>query len=70
MTCASFAVTEQTRKLDGINPQLAARMARCFDHWRGFDATRQIHARAALETLHNHNGLSLDVFEIMERLLE
>jgi aminopeptidase N len=45
-------------------------MARCFDHWRGFDATRQIHARAALETLHNHNGLSLDVFEIMERLLE
>jgi len=62
-------LAEQTRKLDGINPQVAARLARCFDRWRRFDSTRQAHARAALETLRNHKGLSRDVFEIVERSL-
>ena len=62
-------LAEQTRKLDGINPQVAARLARCFDRWRRFDATRQAHARAALEMLRNHKGLSRDVFEIVERSL-
>ncbi|MBI5890745.1 MAG: aminopeptidase N [Nitrosomonadales bacterium] len=62
-------LAEQTRTLDGINPQVAARLARCFDRWRRFDATRQTHARAALEMLRNHKGLSRDVFEIVERSL-
>ena len=62
-------LAEQTRKLDGINPQVAARLSRCFDRWRKFDSTRQAHARAALETLRNHKGLSRDVFEIVERSL-
>ena len=62
-------LAEQTRKLDSINPQVAARLARCFDRWRRFDATRQTHARAALEMLRNHKGLSRDVFEIVERSL-
>jgi len=59
----------QTCKLDAINPQVAARLARCFDRWRRFDPIRQAHARAALETLHSHAGLSRDVFEIVERSL-
>jgi aminopeptidase N len=62
-------MAEQTRKLDGINPQVAARLARCFDRWRRFDAARQTHARTALEMLRNHKGLSRDVFEIVERSL-
>ena len=62
-------LAEQTRKLDGINPQVAARLARCFDRWRRFDSTRQAHARAALEMLRSHKGLSRDVFEIVERSL-
>jgi aminopeptidase N len=62
-------LAEQTRTLDGINPQVAARLARCFDRWRRFDATRQTHARAALKMLRNHKGLSRDVFEIVERSL-
>jgi aminopeptidase N len=62
-------LAKKTRELDGINPQVAARLARCFDRWRRFDATRQAHARAALETLRNHKGLSRDVFEIVERSL-
>ncbi len=59
----------QTAKLDAINPQVASRLARCFDRWRRFDTGRQTHARAALETIRSHAGLSRDVFEIVERSL-
>ncbi|HUY03252.1 MAG TPA: aminopeptidase N, partial [Rhodocyclaceae bacterium] len=59
----------QTLRVDAINPQVAARLARCFDRWRRFDAGRQAHARAALETLRSHTGLSRDVSEVVERAL-
>ncbi len=59
----------QTGKLDAINPQVASRLARCFDRWRKFDAGRQAHARTALESLRNHPGLSRDVYEIIEKSL-
>jgi aminopeptidase N len=62
-------LAEQTRQLDAINPQVAARLARCFDRWSKFDSGRQAHARAALEMLRGHAGLSRDVFEIVERSL-
>jgi aminopeptidase N len=62
-------LAEQTRKLDAINPQVASRLARCFDRWRKFDANRQAHARAALQMLRDHAGLSRDVFEIVDRSL-
>jgi aminopeptidase N len=62
-------LAEQIGRLDPINPQVASRLARCFDRWRKFDAGRQAHARAALEGLRNQQGLSRDVFEIVERAL-
>ena len=62
-------LVEQILQIDAINPQVASRIARCFDRWRKFDAQRQAHARAALETLREHAGLSRDVFEIVERTL-
>jgi len=62
-------MAEQTRKLDAINPQVASRLARCFDRWRKFDANRQAHARAALQMLRDHAELSRDVFEIVDRSL-
>ncbi len=62
-------LAEQILKLDAINPQVAARLARCFDRWRRFDAGRQAHARAALATLADHAGLSRDVGEIVARAL-
>ncbi|MBL8487659.1 MAG: aminopeptidase N [Rhodocyclaceae bacterium] len=62
-------LAEQIRELDGRNPQVAARLARCFDRWRRFDAGRQAHARRALEGLRDHPGLSRDVGEIVERAL-
>lgn len=62
-------LANQTARLDAINPQVASRLARCFDRWRKFDAGRQSHARAALQRLRGHPGLSRDVFEIVERSL-
>jgi aminopeptidase N len=63
-------MAEQILRLDPINSQVAARLARSFDRWRRFDARRQAHARAALERLSGHEGLSRDVSEIVGRLLE
>lgn len=62
-------LAEQACKLDAVNPQVASRIARCFDRWRKFDAGRQAHARAALEMLRDHPGLSRDLFEIVDRQL-
>ncbi len=59
----------QTLRVDAINPQVASRLARSFDRWRRFDCGRQAHARAALETLRGHPGLSRDVAEVVERAL-
>jgi aminopeptidase N len=62
-------LAEQTLRLDAINPQVAARLARCFDRWKKFDEGRQAHARAALESMRRQAGLSRDVAEIVGRAL-
>lgn len=51
------------------NPQVASRLARCFDRWRKFDAGRQMHARVALERIRDHAGLSRDVREVVDHAL-
>jgi aminopeptidase N len=56
-------------ELDGLNPQTAARVARAFDRWRKFDASRQAHARAALERIRAKAGLSKDVAEVVTKAL-
>ena len=59
----------QVIRLNDLNPQVAARMARAFDRWRKFDAGRQRYARAALERIRDHEGLSKDVAEIVSKAL-
>ena len=59
----------QIGQIDALNPQVAARLTRRFDRWRKFDATRQGHARSALESLRAIDGLSSDVHEIVGRAL-
>ncbi len=60
---------EQIIAIDKLNPQVAARIARCFDRWRKFDAGRQAHAKAALEKILASDGLSRDVGEIVGKAL-
>lgn len=62
-------LAEQIKALDPRNPQVASRLARCFDRWKKFDPARQAHARAALEDLRQHPQLSRDVFEVVDRAL-
>ena len=59
----------QIAALDPINPQVAARLTRCFDRWRKFDDQRQSYARAALVSLEVREGLSRDVFEVVDKAL-
>ncbi|MDR3157708.1 MAG: aminopeptidase N [Zoogloeaceae bacterium] len=59
-------LAEEIKTIDAKNPQVAARLARAFDHWEKFDAVRQQHSRAALESLRQHPGLSADVREIVD----
>jgi aminopeptidase N len=56
-------------RLNELNPQVAARMARGFDRWRKFDAQRQAKARAALERILAAPALTRDVGEIVEKAL-
>ncbi|UCV27985.1 aminopeptidase N [Ferribacterium limneticum] len=62
-------IAERVIELHDRNPQVASRLARCFDRWKKFDASRQAHARAALESIRDHAGLSRDVLEVVTRSL-
>ncbi|UCH50108.1 MAG: aminopeptidase N [Betaproteobacteria bacterium] len=62
-------VADQIIELDPINPQIAARIARCFDRWKKFDEQRQQHARRALERIQVSPELSPDTTEVVSRAL-
>ena len=62
-------LAEQVIRLNRLNPQVAARMARAFDRWRKFDDGRQDKARQQLERIRASHGLSNDVAEIVAKAL-
>jgi aminopeptidase N len=62
-------VAGQLVALDKLNPQVASRLARAFDRWKKYDAGRQAHARAALESIRSAEGLSSNVGEVVDRAL-
>jgi aminopeptidase N len=62
-------VGETLRTLDGINPQVAARMAGAFENWRRYDAGRQALMRAEIEGLAKLPGLSANLFEVTGKML-
>jgi aminopeptidase N len=62
-------VAVQVIELDKLNPQVASRLARAFDRWKKYDAGRQGHARAALESIRAAEGLSSNVGEVIDRAL-
>ncbi len=60
---------EQVARIDALNPQVAARIARALDRWRKFTPERQAGMRAALEQLGATAQLSVDVREIIGKAL-
>jgi aminopeptidase N len=62
-------LADQVLALDKLNPQVAARIARGFDRWKRFDSNRRNKSKAQLERIHDTDGLSKDVAEIVGKAL-
>ena len=60
---------EHVIKLDGINPQVAARLARSMDRWRRYTPGLQAHMKRALEQVAATAKLSNDVLEVVSKAL-
>lgn len=56
-------------ELDSINPQVAARLARCLERWRAFAPVWRTGMQDALERVAAHPGLSRGVAEIVGKAL-
>ena len=62
-------LAERVVRLNGVNPQIAARMVVPLTHWRKFDAVRQVEMKKALELILAAPKLSPDVFELASKAL-
>lgn len=60
---------EQVLALDALNPEIAARLARCFDNWARYAEPYRSGLRAALERIQQQPGLSRNVAEIISKAL-
>jgi aminopeptidase N len=56
-------------ELDGLNPQIAARMASAFNRWKRYDDGRKKLMEAQLQRIAAVDGLSGDVSEIINNAL-
>ena len=62
-------VADQVRRLDPLNPQVAARLAGAFSRWRRYEPERRGYMQAALEGLLAQEGLSRDTYEVVSKSL-
>jgi aminopeptidase N len=63
-------MTEVIIELDALNPQIAARFASVFNHWRRFTSHYSKLQEAELKTISEVGNLSNDVYEIVHIALE
>ena len=63
-------IADQIIALDSINPQLAARLSSCFNHWKKYDDQRKTLMKKEVERIASVKGLSKNVYEIVSRALE
>ena len=54
-------------ELDGMNPQVAARMVTPLTQWRRYESGRQQQMVAELERILSCDGLSKDLYEICSK---
>lgn len=57
-------------QIDAANPQLASRLVSALNIWRRFDHQRQSLMQAQLHRIAAQDGLSKDVFEIVQRAMK
>jgi aminopeptidase N len=63
-------LADQIIELDGLNPQIAARMVKPLSRWRRFDSSRQEMMQEALKRILDHQGISQDVYELVSKSLK
>jgi aminopeptidase N len=56
-------------ELDGLNPQIAARMVAAFNRWKRYDEDRKVLMKAELQRIASVKNLSGDVSEIVNNAL-
>jgi aminopeptidase N len=59
----------QVKRIDKLNPQLAARLVQAFDRWRNYTPKQQKLMRAALSDLQKVKGLSANTYELVTKAL-
>ena len=62
-------LADEVARIDGDNPQLAARLASAFRSWRQFAGAQRAQARTALDGLMRRPSLSNDLSDIITRTL-
>ncbi|MEN8211270.1 MAG: DUF3458 domain-containing protein, partial [Thermodesulfobacteriota bacterium] len=62
-------IADQIITLDSINPQLAARLASCFNHWKKYDDQRKPLMKKEVERIASVRSLSKNVYEIVSSSL-
>ena len=60
-------LADQVLVLDKLNPQIASRLLTPLTRWKKYDAKRQALMQAQLQRVKAQDGLSKDVFEIVEK---
>ncbi|WP_030542854.1 aminopeptidase N [Streptomyces albus] len=60
---------EQILGIDAVNPQVAARLAGCFNSWRALDPSRREEVLRTLRSLERFEGLSAKTSEILGNAL-
>ncbi|RDI96928.1 aminopeptidase N [Dyella solisilvae] len=63
-------LAERLRQLDALNPQVSARLATAFNGWQRLEPTRHAAARSAIAALAAHPGLSRNLTEIVQSMLQ
>jgi aminopeptidase N len=63
-------LAEQVVDIDARNPQLAARLLTAMRSWRMLEPQRASHSKLALARIDAASGLSVDVRDIVERMLK
>jgi len=62
-------LADQVLVLNKLNPQVASRMVSIFNTWKKFDKPRRELMQQQLTRIHQSDGLSPDVFEIVDKAL-
>jgi aminopeptidase N len=63
-------VSDHVITLDSINPQVAARLATSFNHWKRYDDHRKALMKSEIERIGKVEKLSKNTYEIVSRALE